>query len=287
MNHGRSSLARFLLFDDKRYFFTPAGSVIGYALVGRTAVALGDPVGQQADLLPAIQAFNEHCRHNDWLPVFYQTRPDTLDLYEQAGLDSVKVGEEGIVDLQAFSLEGKAGKGLRTPFNKLTSAGYTFTVHPPPIPQALLTELRLISDEWLTTMHGSEKRFSLGWFDNDYLRAAPIGAVHAPGGWISAFVNLVPEYQLNEITVDLMRRRRETENGTMEFMFVSLFQWARAQGYQGFNLGLSSLSGLGEKPGDPALERVMHWIYQNVNQFYNFKGLHEFRQKFHPDWSPR
>ena len=80
MNHGRSSLARFLLFNDKRYFFTPAGSVIGYALVGRTAVALGDPVGQQADLLPAIQAFNEHCRHNDWLPVFYQTRPDTLDL---------------------------------------------------------------------------------------------------------------------------------------------------------------------------------------------------------------
>jgi phosphatidylglycerol lysyltransferase len=31
----------------------------------------------------------------------------------------------------------------------------------------------------------------------------------------------------------------------------------------------------------------MHFIYKNVNQFYNFKGLHEFKEKFHPEWSPR
>ncbi len=77
------------------------------------------------------------------------------------------------------------------------------------------------------------------------------------------------------------------ENGTMEFLFVSLFRWASAQGYLAFNLGLSSLAGLGEQPGDPTIERVMHWIYEHVNQFYNFKGLHEFKVKFHPDWSRR
>ncbi len=285
--YGRSSLARFLLFDDKRYFFTPSGSLIAYALVGRMAVALGDPVGPEDDLLPCIQAFDVLCRRNDWAPVFYQTRPDTLDLYKQAGYAVVKIGEEGIVNLETFTLEGREGKGLRSPVNKLTNAGYSFVVHQPPIPDALLNELRLISDEWLTTMHGSEKRFSLGWFDDDYIRSAPVGAVHTPEGWISAFVNLLPEYQLNDITIDLMRRRRETENGTMEFLFVSLFQWARAQGFHGFNLGLSSLSGLGQKPDDPAVERVMHWIYTHVNQFYNFKGLHEFKEKFHPDWSPR
>jgi phosphatidylglycerol lysyltransferase len=286
-NFGHSSLARFLLFDDKRYFFSTGGSMIGYALVGRTAVTLGDPVGPDEDLLPSIQAFSALCSRNDWLPVFYQTQPATLDLYKQAGFEAVSIGEEGIVNLETFTLEGKDGKPLRAPINKLNNAGYKFIVHQPPISDELLAELRAISDEWLTSMHGTEKHFSLGWFDDDYVRNSPIGAVHTPEGWVAAFVNFVPEYQLNDITVDLMRRRHEIENGTMEFLFVSLFQWAKAQGYQGFNLGLSALSGVGEQADDPAIEKVMHWIYEHVDQFYNFKGLHSFKEKFHPEWSPR
>jgi len=160
-------------------------------------------------------------------------------------------------------------------------------VHEPPISNGLLEELRAISDEWLTMMHGSEKRFSLGWFEDEYIRSSPIGAVYAPQGWMSAFANFIPEYQRNEITIDLMRHHHEIENGTMEFLFVSMFQWAKDRSYDGFNLGLSSLSGVGERPNDPAIERVMHFIYEHVNQFYNFKGLHNFKEKFHPEWSPR
>jgi phosphatidylglycerol lysyltransferase len=285
--YGRSSLARFLLFDDKRYFFTPQGSVIGYMLVGRTAVTLGDPIGPQEDLLVCIRAFTEFCQLNDWLAVFYQTLPETLDLYKKANFDALSVGEEGIVNLETFTMEGKESKPLRAPVNKLTNAGYQFILHQPPIEDELIEELHSISDEWLTMMQGTEKRFSLGWFDDDYIRNSPIAAVHTPEGWISAFANLLPEYQLNEITIDLMRRRHEIENGTMEFLFASMFQWAKSQGYQTFNLGLSSLSGVGEKPDDPAIEKVMHWVYEHVNQFYNFKGLHSFKEKFHPLWSPR
>ena len=286
--YGRSSLARFLLFDDKRYFFSPGGSVIGYALVGRTAVALGDPIGPDDDLFPTIEAFTTLCQRNDWMPVFYQTQPRTLDAYKSAGFDALRIGDEGVVNLDTFTLEGKEGKALRAPVNKLTKAGYKFIVHEPPIPDDLLKELRAISDEWLTTMHGSEKRFSLGWFDDEYIRASPIGAVYTPEGWISAFVNLVPEYQLSEeVTIDLMRHRTEIENGTMEFLFVSLFQWAKAHGYHRFNMGLSPLSGVGKHATDPAIERVMHFVYEHVNQFYNFKGLHNFKEKFHPEWSPR
>ncbi|MCA1953920.1 MAG: flippase-like domain-containing protein [Anaerolinea sp.] len=285
--YGHSSMARFLLFDDKRYFFTPGGSVIGYALVGRTAVTLGDPVGPPEDLSPSIQAFFSFCQRNDWQLVFYQTQPYTLEAYKAAGFDALCLGHEGIVNLKTFSLEGKDGKPLRPPFNKLKKAGYTFILHQPPISDELLSELRAISDEWLTMMHGSEKRFSLGWFEDEYIRNSPIAAVHAPEGWVAAFANIVPEYQRNEVTIDLMRRRRELENGTMEFMFVSLFEWAKQQGYDTFNLGLSALSGVGEHPDDPAIERVMHFIYEHVNQFYNFKGLHAFKEKFHPQWSPR
>jgi phosphatidylglycerol lysyltransferase len=286
-NYGCSTLARLLLFDDKRYFFSAGGSVIGYALVGRTAVTLGDPVGPEDDLLPSIQSYTALCQRNDWLPVFYQTLPQTLDAYRSSGFDALCVGNEGIVHLETFTLEGKEAKSFRTAVNKLTKNGHRFMIYPPPLEDDLLEELRAISDEWLTMMHGSEKRFSLGWFDDAYIRNSPIAAVHTPDGWISAFANIVPEYQLNERTIDLMRRRREVENGTMEYLFVSLFQWARSQGYQTFNLGLSALSGVGEQTDDPVIERVMHFIYEHVNQFYNFKGLHAFKEKFRPEWSPR
>ena len=285
--YGHSSLARFLLFNDKRYFFTPGGSVIGYTLVGRNAVTLGDPIGPLEDQLSAIKSFKEICQKNDWLPFYYQTLPETLDLYKQAGLDALCIGEEGIVNLETFTLDGKAGKALRTPVNKFTNAGFKFVVHQPPLSDELLEELHTISDEWLTFMHGTEKKFSLGWFNDDYIRNSPIGAVYTPEGYISAFANFVPEYQLNEVTIDLMRHRHEMENGTMDFLFASLFRWAKEQGYKGFNLGLSALSGVGEQANDPAIEKVMHWVYENVNQFYNFKGLHSYKEKFHPEWSPR
>jgi phosphatidylglycerol lysyltransferase len=68
----------------------------------------------------------------------------------------------------------------------------------------------------------------LGWFDDDYIRNGPVMVVHTPEGVISAFANILPEYQLNEATIDLMRRRREAKNGTMDFLFVALFQWAKA-----------------------------------------------------------
>lgn len=285
--NGRSSLARLLLMDDKRYFFTPGGSVIGYALSGGTAVTLGDPVGPAEDLLPSIEAFTSLCQRNDWKPAFYQTLSDTQHAYKTNGFDLLCIGHEAIVDLKAFTIDGKEGKSLRTPVNKLKNAGFKFIMHEPPISDDLLWNLRAISDEWLTMMHGSEKRFSLGWFDDDYIRNSPIAAVHTPQGWISAFANLVPEYQLNELTLDLMRRRHEIENGTMEFLFVSIFQWAKDHGYESFNLGLSALSGVGEKNDDPAIERMLHFVYENINQFYNFKGLHAFKEKFHPKWSPR
>jgi phosphatidylglycerol lysyltransferase len=285
--YGHSSLARFLLFDDKHYFFTAGGSVIGYALSGRTAVSLGDPVGPEADLLPAIQAFSDLCEHNDWQPVFYQTLPNTLKQYETAGFDALCIGHEGIVNLDTFTLEGKAGKALRAPVNKLTKAGYKFILHEPPHHEDLLNELRTISDEWLAGMRGSEKRFSLGWFEDSYIRSSPIAAVHSSEGSISAFANIVTEYQASEVTIDLMRHRHPLENGTMEYLFVNQFLWARAKGCHSFNLGLSALSGVGEQADDPAIERMMHFIYENVNQFYNFKGLHAFKEKFNPEWSPR
>jgi phosphatidylglycerol lysyltransferase len=84
-----------------------------------------------------------------------------------------------------------------------------------------------------------------------------------------------------------MRYRQGSESGIMDFLFVSLFQWAREQGHLTFNLGLSALSGVGQQSEDPIVERALNLIYQQVSRFYNFRGLHSFKEKFHPIWSPR
>ncbi|CAN5797667.1 hypothetical protein BH10CHL1_BH10CHL1_29310 [soil metagenome] len=289
--YGRSSVARFTLFPDKSYYFSPGGSIVAYAVKNRTAVALGDPIGPPDDIAQAIIGFKAFCSDNDWAASFYQALPDHLAAYHAEAFDTLCIGHEAIVHLDQFSLVGGANKSMRTVVNRFNKLGYQAIVHEPPLSDALLSELRTISDEWLMMVQGGEKRFSLGWFDDEYVRNAPVMALHAPAsaapGGIVAFANIVPEYQRNEVTVDLMRRRPVLENGTMDFLFIAFFLWAKEHGYTSFNLGLSALSGVGEKRNDPAVERGLRYIYQHVNQFYNFKGLHEFKEKFHPEWSPR
>ena len=285
--HGCSSLARLALMDDKSFFFSPGGSVIAFVVKARVALALGDPIGPPEDLAPALSAFAAHCSRHDWRPAFYQVQPGGLERYRAAGFELLCIGHEAIVDLAAFSLEGRAMKPLRGAANRLQRTGARAVALEPPLDDRLLHELRAVSDEWLDTMHGSEKRFSLGWFDEEYLRTGPVMTVVTPAGGIRAFANLVTEYRLNELTVDLMRHVADAESGTMDFLMIELFRWARARGYDTFNLGLSALAGVGETRGSPAFERALRFIYEHVNGFYSFKGVHDFKDKFAPRWEPR
>ena len=286
--YGCSSLAHFTLLEDKAYYFSPSGrSVIAYVPKGRGAIALGDPIGPREERQEVIIAFGQFCQLNDWYPAFYQTLPDDLQLYRSLGFKSLKIGEEAIVNLQTLNLQGKAGRNFRNTLNRFTKSDYKVKIYQPPISEELLNELKGISDEWLKMMQGSEKRFSLGWFEPNYLRDCEIAVVQSNTGKITAFANVVPEYQLNEITIDLMRRCQEVEHGTMDFLFLSMFQYFKAQGYDGFNLGLSALSGLGKTLSSPRLEKVLNYLYKHLNRFYNFQGLHEYKDKFQPRWEPR
>lgn len=286
--YGRSSLARLTLLHDKAYYFSPSGSsVIAYVPKGRGAIALGDPIGPNEDCKEVIFGFQQFCQRNDWHPAFYQTMPDYLDLYRALGFRVLKIGEEAIADLKAFSLQGKKAKDWRAALNRMKKLGYDVKFYEPPISNDLLQKLNAVSDEWLQMTQGSEKQFSLGWFHDEYIRDCEIAAVEDSTGKITAFANVIPEYQLNEITIDMMRRRPEIEQGTMDFLFTMMFQHFKERGYDTFNLGLSALAGVGCKPHSSKLEKALYYLYKHLNQFYNFQGLHSFREKFRPTWEPR
>ena len=286
-HYGHTSLARLTLLDDKLYYFSASGSMIAYVVEGRVATVLGDPVGPPEDVRSSIDGFKEFCGLNDWLPAFYQVLPDHLDAYRKAGFHSVQIGQEGLVDLRAFSLEGGERKSIRGSVNKMKRLGYCAEVLQPPHPRPLLHELQAVSDEWLSERKTTEMRFSVGWFDEDYLNTCPILVVRNPEARIEAFLNVIAGFPADEVTADMMRHRARAEKGQMDFLFVSLFEWARQAGYARFNFGLSALSGIGEKPADPAIEKALRYVFEHINRFYNFKGLHSYKDKYGPAWSPR
>ncbi len=286
--HGHSSLARITLLEDKSYYFSPSGeTVIAYMARGRGAIALGDPIGPASDRRTAILGFQDFCQTHDWQPAFYQTPADDLDLYQTLGFDSLKIGEEAIIDLHQFTLQGKAGHNLRPAVHKFQEQGYGVQFYQPPLADSLLIELRAISDNWLRYQQGAEKKFSLGWFDPDYLKTCLVAVVEDPQGRAVAFANLIPEYRLNEATIDLMRYHHGAPPRTMEYLLVSLIQYCRDRGYDSFNLGLVALASPKASPHASKLERGVHYLYNHLNWLYHFQGLYAFKEKFHPLWQPR
>ncbi len=286
--YGQSVLSRFALFDDKSFFFSHSGdTVIAYVPKGRIALVLGDPIGPAGDRIAAIREFQTFCECNDWLPAYYQVPPESLPGYQACKYSVLKIGEEAFVNAQTFSLEGKRMQNLRTAKNRMAKLGYRFALLAPPIEDSMLVELRSVSDEWLRMVHGTEKRFSLGWFHEAYLRECPIAVLYAPTGEIAAFANLVATPQCPEVAVDLMRRRQATDNYAMDYLFVSIIEACPSLGFCRFNLGLSALTSVGTETEAPTLERLLNYLSRHLSAVYNFSGLHRFKEKYSPCWEPR
>jgi phosphatidylglycerol lysyltransferase len=269
-----------VLFDEGRSGF------LMYGVEGRSWVAMGDPVGTDAVRRELAWRFRELAEVHDGWTVFYQVRPEHLGLYVDLGLSLLKIGEEARVDLLEFSLEGRPHKGLRGTVHKLEKDGYRFEIVNRESVPALLPQLKHISDAWLAEKNTREKRFSLGFFDPAYLARNPIALVCRDDEPV-AFANLWLGAEWEETSVDLMRQLPGTHGGLMDFLFVRLLQWAREQGYRWFNLGMAPLSGLPSHDLAPAWNRFGRLVFGHGEHFYNFRGIRQYKDKFHPHWEPR
>jgi phosphatidylglycerol lysyltransferase len=81
-----------------------------------------------------------------------------------------------------------------------------------------------------------------------------------------------------------MRFGPDAPRGAMDYLFVELLLWARAQGYQWLNLGMAPLAGLEKHPLAPAWHRVGNFIFRHGEHFFNFDGLRRYKSKFDPVW---
>ena len=243
-----SDAARVLLGDKRILFAEQDAGFLMFQIRRRSWIVMGDPVGAPAVAEHLAWRFRELCDRHGGRPVFYQVNAAHLPLYLDLGLSPLKIGEAALVDLRGFSLVGRARAELRQVQRKLTKLGLRFEViEANALDDALMTQLKAVSDAWLGAKQAHEKGFSVGRFDPTYLRHFPCALVRQEDR-ILAFANLWPGADKSELSVDLMRHVPDTPNGVMDYLFVELMLWGAAQGYARFNLGMAPLSGLETGP---------------------------------------
>jgi phosphatidylglycerol lysyltransferase len=275
------------LVGDKALRFDPTrGSFAMLQRYGGSLIALGDPIGAPAARRTLIWQLREEADRLGLRPVFYQIGTAHWQDYLDVGLTLVKIGEEAIVPLADFSLEGPTRAELRQALKRGERSGLRFRIISPGDSATLMPTLRAISDDWLTAKSSGEKSFSVGYFDPDYLQRFPLAIVETDSG-IVAFANLLRAPTGGELSVDLMRYASDAPKGTMDFLFVSLMRWAHDQGYARFNLGMAPLTGLAAGRLAGRWNRFANLVAKHGEHFYGFVGLRRFKQKFSPEWQPR
>jgi phosphatidylglycerol lysyltransferase len=271
---------KYLLFDDEKKAF------LMYGVSGKTWVAMGDIVGTSEQAKELIWDFYEMSKLHQGRAAFYEVSEKYIPVYLDLGLTLIKIGEEAKVPLESFTLEGSASKDFRYTVKNVEKKGYRFEIVSGEAVLSLMPELRRISDAWLQIKAGKEKRFSIGFFDEKYLSNFPIALVRNESE-IVAFANIWPGGDKEEISVDLMRHSPDAPDRTMEYLFVKLMLWGQEKGYRGFSLGMAPLSGLENRQYAPIWHKIGSLIFAHGEQFYNYKGLRDFKEKFNPVWSPK
>jgi phosphatidylglycerol lysyltransferase len=275
------------LLGDKRFLFNEDRTAfLMYGVEGRSWVSMGDPVGDERQSRELAWNFCELCDVGARWPVFYQVNENRIPVYVDIGLTLVKLGEEARVPLANFTLEGSSHKSLRRTNRQLSEQGCTFEIIEPPLHDQAVVSLKEISDAWLAEKHIAEKGFSLGFFQADYIRRCPVALVR-DGGRLVAMANIWRGADKEELSVDLMRYLPDAPQGVMEFLFTQLMLQGRHEGYRWFNLGMAPLSGIEAQALAPLWNRIASLAYRHGEHFYNFQGLRQYKQKFHPEWTAK
>lgn len=284
----RSASAHLALLGDKSFLFNQQRSAfIMFGVEGRSWVSMGDPVGPIEEWPDLIWQFRELSDYYDGLTIFYQVGSDIIHHYLDLGLTLTKLGEAARVPLQDFSLEGSAHKGLRHTFNKLERDGWRFEIVPQASFDEILPALAAVSDAWLLDKQTREKGFSLGFFNEEYLRGFDT-AVVKKGDEIVAFANLWQSGEQEELSIDLMRFHPvKSPNGVMDFLFLHLMRWGKQAGFHWFDLGMAPLAGLEGRTFAPRWHYVASFIARHGEHFYHFQGLRQYKEKFGPVWQPK
>ncbi len=282
--HGSTALDYFKLYPDKQLFMhSDQTGFIAYRTTSRYAVALEGPVAaNEPTYRDTIDQFERFCHRQSRQTLYYRVDSDRLPLFQALGKKHLFIGQEATVSIAGFSLDGPARKSLRNGLRKLQTTGYQAYTHQPPLTDALVQQLRAVSDDWLHTTGREESGFTQGVFAGDEIRRQVVITINDATGAVVAFANLIPDYAPDEATYDLIRKSTDAPNGVLDALLIELINYAKAQGKQYLNLGMAPLSGILTPQNIP--EMGMKFAYNHLRQLAHFKGLRFFKEKYADRW---
>ncbi len=286
----RSPLSNHLMVavgDKGVWWWRDSLGVALYQCAGDRMIVFRDPACAPEQMSSLLVDLQEHASKEDLNLLYYQVRPDLMPHLHDLGYSFFKLGEEAIVPIEGFSLEGKARASFRRILRKVEAAGVHFRVIDPPIDDETIDRLGDVSDAWLSHKNVRELQCSVGYFTPGYIRRFPVGVAETSDGKIVAFVNLLCAAPGSEATVDLMRYHADVVDNLMDYVLIKSMLWASEQGYKRFNMGMSPLYDVGEHPSSARAERAARLAFRFGERVYNYQGLHNYKNKFHPIWEPR
>lgn len=285
--HDSSTTDHHLVLTGDKYILwsKTKNSFLMFGVTNKFWIAMGDPVGDPSEFEELVWRFRESADKVAAQVAFYEIGIQNIPLYLDLGLSLIKLGQQALIPLDSFGLEGKKRQNFRSAINKYQREGFTFEIVYASQVDAILPNLKRISDAWLTEKNAKEKRFSLGFFNEEYLRHCELAVVKKDGE-IYAFCNLWALNNRRQISIDLMRYLPGTPNGIMEYLNISLALWAKEQGFTYFCLGMAPLSGLENHALAPLWHKIGNTIFRSGGDFYNFEGVYFYKDKFNPEWQP-
>jgi lysylphosphatidylglycerol synthetase-like protein (DUF2156 family) len=287
--YGGGTLDYFALRDDKARFIW-RDTVVAYASRSGVAVVSPDPIGPADERVAAWSAFRRHAADNGWSIAVLGAAEGWLPIYRSAGMTSIYAGDEAVVDVRSFSLEGGRRKGLRQAVNRLRRAGYRVEV-------LAAADVSPELAGQLGAMLGASRRgdvergFSMTLSrlcdprDEDLLLAVAYG----PDGSVAAFCQYVPARAIDGYSLDLMRRSAAGHpNGLSDFVVVSTIEHLRDAGYGGLGLNFATMRAVlaGEVP-DSWLNRSQRAVLARLGRDMQIESLWRFNAKYDPAWTPR
>lgn len=288
-DYGEDSLSYFAKQADKQHVIFD-GVVIGYRVVSRVAIAAGDPIGPPDAIPAAITRFVTLCARNDWIPVFYEVSPRWLEAYRAAGLRGFKVGEEALLPVASFTLQGSKTAKVRQGVNKVLREHPDLRVmeyrRDPPDPE-IDEQLEDISAEWLRGKRTGEMGFNLGRFSVEELADKRTIVAIDDAGTVPAFLTWLPYRGGRALVLDAMRRRGDAPASVMELLIARSVELFKPEGIETLSLATAPLANVDETGEQSPYDKGVKLIFDHFSAVYGYSSLFFFKKKFDPAWEAR